>query len=113
MLSVDDITRRVVKRDKRQAGHHHGFKYYGWTMLTSVFKLTLRMQAWVQILIAACILSMVSSVPTLTHKDRRPSKYKAILFDCGVPGKIQVLQIPERCSEDSNEGWVHLQEPLS
>ena len=64
----------------------------------------LRMKTWVQILITACILSMVSLVPTLTNKEKRPSKYKAQLFDWGVPGKIQVLQIPEKCSEDSNEG---------
>ena len=47
---------------------------------------------------------MLSSVSTLTNKERRPSKYKAQLFDCGVPGKMQVLQIPERYDEDSNKG---------
>ena len=39
-------------------------------------------------------------------KALRPSNLKAQLFDCGVPGKIQVLQIPETCSEDSNEGGM-------
>ena len=68
-----------------------------------VFKLMLRMQTWMQVLIAACVLSMVSSVPTLSMRAERPSKYKAQMFDCGEHGKIQVLQIPEKCSEDSNE----------
>ena len=51
-----------------------------------------------QVLIAACILRMVSSVPTLAMREQRPSKYKAQMFDCGVPGKIQVL-ISEKCSK--------------
>ena len=46
---------------------------------------------------------MVSSVPTLRNREQRPSKYKAKMFDCGIPGKIQVLQTPEKCSEDSTE----------
>ena len=104
--SGDVILRWTVKGDKRQAGHHHGYKCYTGTMLTSVFKLTLRMQAWVKILITACILSMVSLAPYLTNKERRPSKYKVQMFDCGVPGKMQVFQkgavmIPTR------EGQVH------
>ena len=93
-----------MKGDKEQNGNCHENKYYVWVMLTSVFNLTSRMQAEIHMLVAACILSLVSSVPTILSKEQRPSKYKAQLFDCGVPGKIQVLQIPETCSEDSNEG---------
>ena len=62
------------------------------------------MQAVIPLLVSARILSMVNSFPTILSKEQRPSKYKAQLFDCGVPGKIQVLQIPETCSEDSNKG---------
>ena len=61
------------------------------------------MQTWMQVLITACILSMVSSAPTLTNREQRPSKYKAQLFDWGVPGKIHVLPIPERRCKDSNK----------
>ena len=32
-----------------------------------------------------------------------PSKYSVQLFDCGIPGKIQTLQIPEICEEGSME----------
>ena len=32
-----------------------------------------------------------------------PSKYSAQLFDCGGPGKIQTLQIPETCEDSSAE----------
>ena len=51
--SEDDVTRQTVKVDKEQAGHHLDYKYYAWIMITSVFKLRLRMQTWVQILITA------------------------------------------------------------
>ena len=30
------------------------------------------------------------------------------MFDFGVPGKIQVLQIPEKCCEDSNKEGMGL-----
>ena len=82
---MDDITRWTVKRDKGQAGGQQGYKYHAYKVLISVFKLTLRMQTWVQILITACILRMVSSVLTLMNKENRPRKYKARLFDYGVP----------------------------
>ena len=59
-------------------------------------------------LLSACILSMVNSIPTILSKEQRPSKYKAQLFDCRVPGKIQVLQKPATCSEDFNEGEATL-----
>ena len=38
-------------------------------------------------LVSACILIIVNSIPTILSKEQRPSKYKAQLFDCGVPGK--------------------------
>ena len=37
--SADDVTRLMVKGDKGQAGHHRRYKYYAWTVLTSVFKI--------------------------------------------------------------------------
>ena len=102
--SSDCVTRWTVKGDIEQNGHCREYNYYMWVMLTSVFKLTSRVQAGIHMLVAACIMSMVSSVPTILSKEERPSKYKAQLFDFGIPGKIQVLQIPETCSEDSNKG---------
>ena len=68
--SGDDVTRRMVKGDKEPAKHHRGGgnKYYAWNWVISVFKQMLRMQTWMQVLIAACILSMVSLVPTLTKE---------------------------------------------
>ena len=79
-----------------------------WDIKTSVFKLTLRMQAVILMLVSACILSMVNSIPMILSKEKRLSKNKAQLFDCRVPGKMQVLQIPETCSEDSNGGEATL-----
>ena len=46
----------------------------------------------------------MKSTPVMTDKQQRPSKHTAQLFDCGVPGKIQLLQIPETCDEGSKEG---------
>ena len=50
-----------------------------------------------------CMDCVIISLQALMNNEKRPSKYKAQLFDCEVPGKIQVLQIPEKCREDSNE----------
>ena len=61
------------------------------------------MQVVIPMLVSACILSMVNSVPTTLSYEQRPNKYKAQLFDCGVPGKIQVLKVPETYREDSNK----------
>ena len=47
---------------------------------------------------------MVNSVPTLASKEMRPSKYKAELFYCRIQGRIQVLQIAEKCSNKSSKG---------
>ena len=92
---ADYVTRQTVEQIREQNGHCRGYKYYMWVIKTLVFKLTSRMQAVILMLVSACILSMVNSIPTILSKEQRPSKYKAQLFDCGVPGKIQVLQIPE------------------
>ena len=89
--------------DKETAEHHHRYKHYAGTWVTSVFKLMSRMQTRMQVLIAACILRMVSSVPTLAMREQRPSKYKAQMFDCRVPGIIQGL-LSEKCSKESSKG---------
>ena len=54
-----------------------------WTTKATVFNLLLRMQDVVFLLISTCIWSMRQ------------------LFDCGVPGKFQLLQIPETCDKAS------------
>ena len=41
--------------------------------------------------------------PMARIKEPWPSKYSTQLFDCGVPGKIQLLQVPETCEETSKE----------
>ena len=69
LSSADDVTRQTMKGDKEPAEYHRRYKYYAENWVTSVFKLMLKMQTWTQILIAACILSMVSLVPTLTNWD--------------------------------------------
>ena len=69
---ADYITRQTVEQIREQKRHSRG--YYVWVIKTSVFKLTLRMQAVILMLVSACILSMVNSVPTILSKEQRPSK---------------------------------------
>ena len=47
--SADCFTRQTVNGDKEQNGHCCEYKDYAWVMLTSVFKLTSRMQAVIHI----------------------------------------------------------------
>ena len=83
--SRNDMTDPMVKNDKRQTGQYGTYKYSAWTMLTSVFRQLARIQTRVQILIAACIMSLVSSVHTSMYQKKRPSKYKAQLYDTLEP----------------------------
>ena len=71
---------------------------------TTVFILILRMQTVVFMLVSTCIWGMMESTPIVLNKEQRPSKYTAQLFDCGVSGKIQLLQIPEIYNEGLKEG---------
>ena len=66
------------------------------------------MQAVVLILIPICLWGMRKLTPVMTDKEQRPSKCTAQLFDWGVPGKIQLLQIPETCYDGSKEGEMAL-----
>ena len=75
-----------------------------WTIKDTVFNILLRMQAVVLILISTCLWGTTKSTPVIMDKDPRPSKYTAQLFDCRVPGKIQLLQIPETCDGTVKEG---------
>ena len=98
------FTGRTVKAIEERGRHCRGYKHYLWVVKTTVFNLILRMQAVVCMLISTCILSMMESTPMVLNKEQRPSKYTAQLFDCGISGKIQLLQIPETCDEGSKEG---------
>ena len=69
LSSAGDVTRRMVTEDKETAECHHRFKYYAETWVTSVFKQMSRMQTLMQVLIAACIQSMVSLVPTIAPRE--------------------------------------------
>ena len=60
-------------------------------------------------IISTCIWSMMESTPMMLNKEQKPSKYTEQLFDCGVQGKIQLLQIPETCDEGSEEGEINRQ----
>ena len=75
-----------------------------WVVKATVFKLVLRMQDVVFLLISTCIWSMMEFTSMMLNKEQRTSKYTAQMIDCGVPGKIQLLQIPETCEGASKEG---------
>ena len=92
-------TAGVVESIEGQGGHCRRYKHYRWVIKATVFNLILRMQDMVFLLISTCIRSMMRSIPMMLNKEQRPSKYTAQLLTAGVPGKIQLLQIPETRNE--------------
>ena len=94
----------MVNLKGEEGGQYGRHKYNKWTVKDTVFNLLLRMQAVVLILISTCLWGMTKSTPVMMDKDPQPSKYTAQLFDCGVPGKIQLLRITETCDGASKEG---------
>ena len=54
-------------------------------------------------MISTYVWNLGQTNPMAGIKEPLPSKYSAQLFDCGVPGKIQLLQIPETCEDRSAE----------
>ena len=56
------------------------------------------------IMISTYVWSLGQTNPMDKIREPLPSKYSAQLFNCGVPGKIQLLQVPETCEEKSEEG---------
>ena len=97
------VTGRTVNSTEKQGGQYRRNKQCMWIIKATLFYLILRMQAAVLILISTCIWGMMKSNPVMMNKVQRPSKYTAQLFDCGVPRKMQLLQIPETCDEGPKE----------
>ena len=85
----NDVISMVEKELNQLTVNSCGYTDWIRAALLSVFHQLSRMQFWIQLFIAACIVSMVNSIPTLASKEMRPCKYKTQLFDCGVPGKIK------------------------
>ena len=98
------VTGQTVKSIEKWDRHCRRYKHGMCVIKTTVFILILRMQTVVFMLVSTCIWGMMESTPIVLNKEQRPSKYTSQLFDCGVPGKIQLLQIPETCHEGSKEG---------
>ena len=65
----------MVKWSRKQDGHYSRYKYNRWILETSVFKLILRMQAVIIMLVLACILidimDLIPSIKFLVRKTRR------------------------------------------
>ena len=86
-------------------GQYRRYKYCKWVVIDTVFNLILKIKAVVVlIIISTCLSGMMKSTPVMTDKVQRPSKYTVKLFDCRVPRKIQLLQIPETCDKGSKGG---------
>ena len=72
---ADFVTRWTVEQIKEQNGHCRGYKYYVWVIKTSAFKLTLRMQAAIPMLVSTCILmdimDLIPSIKFLAHNTGR------------------------------------------
>ena len=61
------------------------------------------MQGALIVLISTYVWNQGQASPLVGDNQPLPSKYSVQLFDCGVPGKIQMLQIPETCEDKSTE----------
>ena len=64
------------------------------TVKETVFNLLSSMHTIVLLFIYSGLWGLLKSIPVITDKDPRPSKYTAQLLDCGVRGKIQLFQVP-------------------
>ena len=70
---------------------------------TSVYNWVYKMKGVLIMIISSYIWNLGQTNPTVGNKEPFPSKYSAQLFDCGVPRKIQLHQIPETCKDESTE----------
>ena len=69
----------------------------------TVYNYISRMQVALLVLISTYVWNQGQATPMVGDTKSLPSKYSAQLFYCGVPGKIQLLQIPETCEDRSAE----------
>ena len=95
--------RRTVNltRGVSRAGKEY-IAYLG-DLSTSVYNYISRMKVALLVMISTYVWNQGQANPMVGDKKPLPSKYSAQLFDCGVPGKIQLLQIPETCEDGSTE----------
>ena len=86
-------------------GNRAGKKYISYLrdISKSVSNYISRMQGALLVLISAYVWNQGQASPLVGDNQPLPSKYSVQLFDCGVPGKIQMLQIPETCEDKSTE----------
>ena len=72
---TDNLTTQMVKWSREQDGHFSRYKYDRWILETSIFKLILRMQAVILMLVSPCILidimDLIPSIKFLASKTRR------------------------------------------
>ena len=105
-------TGRTVDLNAKLGGQYKREKHCMWKVIFTLFNLILRMQDVVLILIFTCLWGTMKSTPVMTDKDQQPRKYTAQLFDCKVPGKIHLLQIPDPVMEHQRRGrWLHCKKP--
>ena len=71
---------------------------------TLVYNYISIMQGALIVLISTYVWNQGQASPLVGDNQPLPSKYSVQLFDCGVPGKIQMLQILETCEDKSPEG---------
>ena len=94
---------RTVNLNSR--GNWAGKKYitYLQDLSMTVYNYISRMQVVLLALISTYVWNQGQANPRGGDTKPLTSKYSAQLFDCGVLGKIQTLQIPETCEDRSAE----------
>ena len=99
--------RNTIRRkvNLNSGGNRAGKEYitHLWDHSTTVYKHISRMKVALLVLIWTYVWNQGQENPMVGDNKPLPSKYSAQLFDCGVPGKIQTLQIPETCEDRSAE----------
>ena len=96
--------RRTVNPTRGGSRTDKEYRQYLGDIKTLVYHWISKMKGALIMMISIYIWSLGQTNPMDKIREPLPSKYSAQLFDCGVPGKIQLLQIPETCEERSEEG---------
>ena len=95
--------RRTVNPKKEMCRTGLEFKTHPHSIPATVHHWISKMKVALIVMISTYVWNLGQANPLVGDKEPLLSKYSVQLFDCGVPGKIQLLQIPETCEDRSTE----------
>ena len=95
--------RQTVKPTREMSRTGQEFKTHPHIVRTAVYNWISRMKVALIAMISTYVWNLGQTKPMVGIKEPLQSKYYAQLSDCGMPGKIQLLQIPETFEDRSAE----------